>query len=37
MLPTVVIFKVEKRDKATLLPIIQNKIKLGTIIYSDQW
>ena len=30
-------FKVEKRDKATLLPIIQNEIELGSIIYSDQW
>ncbi|KAE9539538.1 hypothetical protein AGLY_004790 [Aphis glycines] len=30
-------FKVEKRDKANLLPIIQNQIELGSIIYSDQW
>jgi len=30
-------FKVEKRDKATLIPIIQNEIELGSIIYSDQW
>jgi len=28
---------VEKRDKATLLPIIQNEIELRSIIYSDQW
>jgi len=30
-------FKVEKRDKATLLPIIQNEIELGSIIYAAQW
>jgi len=29
-------FEVEKIDKATLLPIIQNEIELGSIIYSDQ-
>jgi len=27
----------EKRDKATLLPIVQNEIELRTIIYSNQW
>ncbi|CAI6344651.1 unnamed protein product [Macrosiphum euphorbiae] len=30
-------FKVEKRNKATLLLIVQNEIELGSIIYSDQW
>jgi hypothetical protein len=30
-------FKVEKKDKATLLPKIQNEIELRSIIYSDQW
>jgi transposase-like protein len=30
-------FEVEKIDQATLLPIIQNEIELGSIIYSDQW
>jgi hypothetical protein len=30
-------FEVEKIDKATLLPIIQNEVELRSIIYSDQW
>lgn len=26
-----------KKDNATLIPIIQNEVELGTTIYSDQW
>ena len=29
--------KVEKRDAATLIPIIEEYIQPGSIIYSDQW
>jgi hypothetical protein len=28
---------VDKRDAATLLPIIQHVVKPGAIIHSDQW
>jgi len=30
-------FKVEKRDRNTLLPIILNEVEQGTTIYSDKW
>ena len=33
----VLIFPVEKRDKATLLPIIQKYVEPGSFIYSDGW
>ena len=29
--------EVEKRDAATLLPIIQHHIRPGSVIYSDEW
>lgn len=28
---------VEKRDAATLLPIIENVVRPGSIVYSDEW
>ncbi|KAE9539976.1 hypothetical protein AGLY_005228 [Aphis glycines] len=31
------LFIVEKRDKATLLPIIKNEVELGSIIHSDEY
>ena len=30
------LFIIEKRDKATLLPIIKNEVELGSIIHSDK-
>lgn len=30
-------FVVEKRDRATLIPIIQNEIEVGSTIHSDEW
>ncbi|KAF0755847.1 DDE Tnp IS1595 domain-containing protein [Aphis craccivora] len=30
-------FKVEKRDRNTLLPIILNEVEQGTTIYSHKW
>ena len=29
--------EVEKRDAATLLPIIQHHIRPGSVIYCDEW
>lgn len=31
------LFIVEKRDKATLFPIIKNEVELRSIIHSDKW
>ena len=28
---------VERRDEATLLPIIEKTVKPGSVIYSDEW
>lgn len=30
-------FRVERRDKATLIPIIQRECALGLLIHSDEW
>jgi len=37
VLLTVDFFIVEKRDRATLLPIIQREVEIGSTIHSDEW